>query len=48
MLQRRQRLNQPPAPFVNEKCRADAAVHVAEPLQHFRPTIHPVSVGATQ
>jgi hypothetical protein len=42
MLQRRQRLNQPGTAFMNEQRRRDASFWLAEPLQYFRPTIHPI------
>ena len=48
MLQRRQRFEQPPAPLVNEKRRANPGLDIAEPLQDFRPAVNPVSIRAAQ
>ncbi len=39
MLKRRQRLDQAPAPPMNEQFRLHAPLRITEPLQHLRPTV---------
>jgi len=48
MLQRRQALDQPRTPLVNEQPRSDPVTGVTEPVKDFRPPIYTIRVRAPQ